>query len=95
MKNSVKVKLDGRDSNYVERLYFEYNASLNIIAFLMSKDEVKESHLQRYLDSSELKYTELEMAKSSISVKYKPLNMPDNFNYSFDFNTEELIYWVD
>lgn len=90
-----KIKISEEESNYIERLFFEYNASLNIIAYLMSKEEVKDIHLQRYLDISEIKYTELEIAKKNISKKYKPDDFSENYNYSFDFNNEELIYWVE
>lgn len=88
------VKIDTQDSNYVERLFFEYNASKDIIAFLMSKDEVKEQHLQKYLDSSEVKYAELELAKASVTEKYRPEDMPEDSQYLFNFNNEEIEYWV-
>lgn len=89
-----KVKISTEDSDYIERLFYEYNASLNIIAFLMSKEEVKEKHLQFYLDSSELKYTELEMAKNKIVNFYQSEDIPNNSQYYFDFDKEELIFQI-
>lgn len=91
----IKVKLTSEDSIYVERLWFEYNASLNILRFLMSQDDVLEKHLQKYLDSSETKYTELEMAKKEISSLYKPKEITGDFDYRFDFDDECLTYQVD
>ena len=75
------INITHEDSNYIERLFYEYNASLNIIAFLMSKDEVKEKHLQLYLDSSETKYTELEMAKNKMVEKYRSKDVPKDSKY--------------
>lgn len=89
-----RVKISTEDSDYIEKLFYEYNASLNIIAFLMSKEEVKEKHLQFYLDSSELKYTELEMAKNKIVNFYQSEDIPNNSQYHFDFDKEELIFQV-
>ena len=90
-----KIKIDTKDSNYIERLHFEYNAALDIIAFLMSKEDVKERHLQKYLDVAELRYTELEMAKAAVSSRYKPADMLERYHYSFDFNAGEIIYWAE
>lgn len=95
MYKKVKIKIDAKDSNYIERLQFEYNASLNIIAFLMTKTDINEEYLQRYLDVAELRYTELEMAKAAVTTNYKPVDIPENYHYSFDFNTEEILYWVE
>lgn len=90
-----RVKISEKDSNYIERLFYEYNASLNIIAFLMSKEEVKEKHLQLYLDSSEQKYTELELAKDKVVSNYQTKEIPDNSQYYFDFDKEELVFQID
>lgn len=88
----IKVQLTSKESTYIERLWYEYNASLNILRFLMSQDTVLEQHLQKYLDSSEAKYTELEMAKDSVSKTHKPEEITDEYDYQFDFDEECLIY---
>lgn len=89
----IKVKLTEEESNYIERLWFEYNASLNILRFLMSQEGVLEKHLQKYLDSSEAKYTELEMAKKEISSIYKPEKLTGSYEYRFEFDEDCLVYW--
>ena len=88
----IKVQLTNKESTYIERLWYEYNASLNILRFLMSQDTVLEQHLQKYLDSSEAKYAELEMAKDSVSKAHKPEGITGEYDYRFDFDEECLIY---
>ena len=88
----IKVQLAKEESTYVERLWYEYNASLNILRFLMSQETVLEQHLQKYLDSSEAKYAELEMAKDSVSKAHKPEEIIGQYDYQFDFDEECLIY---
>ncbi len=89
----IKVKLTNEENTYIERLWFEYNASLNILRFLMSQEDVLEKHLQKYLDSSEAKYAELEIAKKEMTTAHKPAELSEKYNYRFDFDDEYLIYW--
>lgn len=85
------VKISTENSDYIERLFYEYNASLNILKFLMSQESVKQKHLQLYLDSAEIKNTELEMAKKQVVDIYRSLeNIPMDSTYVFDFDKEEL-----
>lgn len=85
------VKISTENSDYIERLFYEYNASLNILKFLMSQENVKQKHLQLYLDSAEIKNTELEMAKKQVVDIYRSLeNIPVDSTYVFDFDKEEL-----
>lgn len=86
-----KVIIPEQVSAYVERLFFEYNASLNILRYLMSQDDVKNEYIQRYSDSSEKKYTELEIVKESISKEYAPVEF-SRYNYHFDFENNTIIY---
>ena len=86
-----RVIIPEQVSNYVERLFFEYQASLNILRYLMSQDGIKDEYLQRYLDVSEQKYTALEIAKSEASKKYVP-DVFCKYNYTFDFDNNTIIY---
>ena len=87
------VKIGEIASNYIEKLFYEYNASLNILRFLMSQDDVKEENLKTYCDVSEEKYTTLEIGKKEISEKYKPDGI-NNYNYTFDFDNQSIIYSI-
>ena len=86
-----KVIIPEQVSAYVERLFFEYNASLNIIRYLMSQDDIKEEYMQRYLRRSEQKYTELEMVKENIAIEYAPVEF-SKYNYTFDFEHNTIVY---
>ena len=88
---AIKITIPEEESIYMERLFYEYNASLNIIKFLMSQEEVLDKHLQKYLDSSEVKYTEMEMAKNELSNKYKPEGIGE-YNYQFLFDESAIEY---
>ena len=57
----------------------------------MSQEEVLDKHLQKYLDSSEVKYTEMEMAKKELSNKYKPEGIGE-YNYRFLFDESAIEY---
>lgn len=85
------VKIDESASNYIEKLFYEYNASLNILRFLMSQDDVKSENLKMYCDASEEKYTALEIGKKEISEAYKPDGIND-YTYTFDFDNQSIIY---
>lgn len=88
----IKVKISHDESIYIERLWFEYNASLNILRFLMAQEDVLEKHLQKYLDSSEAKNVELEVAKKNISELHKPAELNGVYNYRFEFDDDCLVY---
>ena len=86
-----KVRIPVEVSTYVEKLFFEYNESLNILRYLMSQDDVKDEYIQRYSESSEEKYMELETAKREISKEYAPAEF-DRYNYNFDFDNYIITY---
>ena len=60
-----RVRIPEQVSTYVEKLFFEYNASVNILRYLMSQDDVKDEYIQRYSKSAKEKYIELETAERS------------------------------
>ena len=92
---TYEVKIGESESNYIERLFYEYNASLNILRFLMSQDGVRPENLKIYCDASEEKYTTLELGKKEISKMYEPEGV-NNYNYRFDFDNQSIIYsWED
>ena len=86
-----KVKIPEQVSAYVEKLFFEYNASLNILRYLMSQDDVIDRYIKDYSNSSGRKYTELEIAKETVSKKYAPKEFVA-YNYNFDFDNNTIIY---
>ena len=89
MEKKVIIPVDV--STYVEKLFFEYNASLNIVRYLMSQDDVKDEYIQRYLKRTEEKHVELEIVKEEVTKEYAPAEL-DCYNYNFDFRNYTIIY---
>lgn len=86
-----KVKIPEKVSAYVEKLFFEYNASLSVVRYLMSQDDVKDEYIQRYLKQCEEKHIELELAKKEVTEEYAPIGF-DKYNYNFDFRDYTITY---
>lgn len=88
MEKRIKISYDL--SVYVERLFFEYNASMRILRYLASQDDVKQENLDKYFEEAKNIEMELELAKKEISDKYKPEGC--FCEYYFDFDACEIVY---
>lgn len=86
-----RIKINEGLSAYVEKLFFEYNASQNILRYLASQDDVKKEHLDRYFEDAKQKNIELEMVKKEVSQQYFPKDMFVQ-RYTFDFDNCEIVY---
>lgn len=86
-----RIKIDENISIYIEKLFFEYNATTNVLRYLSSQEDIKREHLDRYFKDAKDKYIELELAKKEASDKYRPQNMCIE-RYSFDFDNCEIVY---
>lgn len=91
MDKKVSITIEYGEAMYLERLYFEYMASLNILRYLTSQDGTKEEYLDRYNKSYEEKYTAFELAKQDVLDKYKPEGM-EEYNYFIDFDRARVEY---
>lgn len=89
--NTKIVNITELESNYIERMFHEYNASLNILRFLMSQNDINEEYLLKYTKASEEKYIILEIGKKEISERYHPKEI-ENYNFTFDFDNNSIIY---
>ena len=49
----VTVNIDIEDSQAVEKAFYEYNASLNILSYLFKQDNINEEYLEQYVQKSE------------------------------------------
>lgn len=90
----IRVKLAPEDNSLIEREFYQYNASRDIIAYLMQQDKVNEQYLQQYINITETRFTSLEMHKNAVDKAYRPEGI-EPLNYSFDFEKEELVYEVE
>ena len=91
MDKKVSVTIEYGEAMYLERLYFEYMASLNILRYLTSQEGTKEEYLDRYNKSYEEKYTAFELAKQDVLDKYRPEGM-EKYNYFIDFDRAKVEY---
>lgn len=89
--NTKIVNITELESNYIERMFHEYNASLNILRFLMCQNDINEEYLLKYTKASEEKYIILEIGKKEISERYQPEGI-ENYNFTFDFDNNSIIY---
>ena len=90
MKTIEYIEIPYELSCNIERLFFEYNAALSVCKFLMSQPEVREDMLQKYLDSVECKWVELEVLKQK-AVKEYPTHF-EKADYEFDFDNHAIKY---
>lgn len=91
MDKKVSVTIEYGEAMYLERLYFECMATLNILRYLTSQDGTKEEYLDRYDKSYEEKNTAFELTKQDILDKYKPEGM-EEYNYFIDFDRARVEY---
>lgn len=76
------IAINQDDSLLIERLFFQYNATKDIVAFLMTKEDLNVEALQSYMETAERRFIELEMEKRRVvrSVGGNP-----DANYMFNF----------
>lgn len=68
----MKVSISPEESAKVERLFFEYNASVDVLRFLMTQKGLPVENLKKYNDVIMEKNWELERAKQEVTAKYRP-----------------------
>lgn len=90
MSNTEIIKIPKDISLEVEKKFFEWQASLHIIGYLMSRPDTQMSLLQQYLDTSEVKFTETELIKAEVTNSYP--SQKGYEHYTFDFINSQIIY---
>ena len=86
-KKVFVVNIGEENSRKMEKIWYEYNASRDIIAFLMQQENVKFENLQDYLFVSEKRFVESEKMKETLAKEFKPEEVDlTKYNYGFDFN---------
>lgn len=81
----MKVSISSEESTKVERLFFEYNASVDVLKFLMTQKSLPEENLKKYNDVIMEKNWELEQAKQEVTAKYRPKGT-SNYVFLFEEN---------
>lgn len=86
-----RIKIDEGISHYIEKLFFEYNATNNVLRYLASQDDVKQEYLDRYFKKAQERNIKLELAKKEVDKQYRPKNVCVK-SYHFDFENCEIVY---
>ena len=68
----MKVVITPEESQKVERLFFEFSASVEVLKYLMAQEGMSEENIKKYNDIIMEKNWELERAKHEVSSKYHP-----------------------
>lgn len=85
-KKVFVVNIGEENSRKMEKVWYEYNASRDIIAFLMQQEGVKFENLQEYINVAEVRFVECEKMKERLAAEFKPEEVDlTKYNYGFDF----------
>lgn len=87
----ITVNIDIMDSQKVEKAFYEYNATLDILSFILKQENINQNYIKQYTERSEQFFITLEQLKNEISSKYHP-NDDNQYNYSFDFINHTINY---
>ena len=90
--NKIIVKIAEEESREVEFLFHKYNSLMSILGYLHENGKASEEYLDKKLDELTYLHIELESKKNLYGMKYKPEQIQEAFNYSFDFNNDSIIY---
>lgn len=66
------VKISPEKSDYVEKLFFEYNALKDLIVYMSKDPDVREEDKDYYLEKLGTMYSKLELAKEQVVAQYAP-----------------------
>lgn len=83
----MKITIKPEESLLVEKLFFEYNASVDVLKFLATQDNISVETLKKYNDIIMEKNWELEQAKKAITSRYQP---EDSKTYVFIFEENAI-----
>lgn len=88
----MNITITPEDSAYVEKLYYEYISTLDILQFLLEQPTIKRQDIiEQIIERTENRKIELELAKNFILNKYiKDRQNYKNYNFNFNQNIIEL-----
>ena len=77
------VKIPENLYEYIEKLYYEYEATLAILTHLMNQETIIQTEiLNKISERCEQRFIELEIAKEHVVNEYKP---EGKYTYTFNF----------
>ena len=72
MSNLTIVNIPTELSDWIEKLFFEYNALKDLIVYMSKDPDVREEDKDYYLEKLGTMYSKLELAKEQVVAKYAP-----------------------
>ena len=87
-----KIFIEKKESDDIQKLHYEYHASLNILSYLLKQENINEDYLNQYFKKSEEYNISLNYYISQIIKKYEIKLNTKIYNYEFDFDNYRLIY---
>lgn len=95
MGKEMRVTIPEDLSLNIERLFYEYTAGMQSVAFLTKDKDVPMDILKWKIDHTETVCAELEMLKNATAKKYLPdyirVSRKD-YGFEFMFDTSEIVY---
>lgn len=92
-KKVFTVNIGEENSRKMEKIWYEYNASLSIVEHLMQSGNVPFENLQDYLQVAEVRFTESEKTKEALAREFKPEEVDlTKYNYGFDFDNFTITF---
>lgn len=90
--NKIVVKILESESRDVEFLFHKYNSLMAVLGYLYENGKASEEYLDKKLDELTYLNIDLEKMKKHYGMSYKPEQISDNFNYTFNFDDHTIIY---
>lgn len=87
----MKIKITLEEARLLEKSIYEYQASLDILSYLMKQKQINNTYLNQYLKQSEEFYIYQNELKKEIINHYTVFN--DKINYFFNFNDSEIEFY--
>lgn len=92
-KKVFTVNIGEENSRKMEKIWYEYNASRDIVKFLMESGTVPFENLQDYLQVAEVRFVESEKMKEALAREFKPEEVDlTKYNYGFDFENFAITF---
>ena len=88
------VTISPEASLHVEQLMYEYEATKNILAFLMEQKSISQPEvLTAILERTQQRHIEFSMVKNTYVEQYCPEEFKDkNFDFNFNFTNNTIEY---
>lgn len=84
------IPIDEQDSLQLEKITYEYQSSLNILAYLLQQSNINEKYLNDYFKKSELYFIEMKEIENILLEKYTNKKIIFNKQYYFNFQNRYI-----